>query len=121
MWNKIRRIPPKTFKNLHHLLKIGINPRQGRGAKARILKWTSYFKLNEDDLILQTDIPLPDLIDESTGKGVLNSYEVRTYKVIYDPQQAEESIRSYYLAPYAFFLWSRINISIRIRRDHWNI
>ena len=73
MWTKIRRIPPETFKNLHHLLKTGINPRTSRGAKARLQKWVSYFKLDGDDLILQTDIPPPDLIDKSTGKGVLNS------------------------------------------------
>ena len=68
MWTKIRRIPPDTFRDLHHLLKTGINPRTSRGAKARLQKWTSFFKLDGDDLILQTDIPPPDLIDKSTGK-----------------------------------------------------
>ena len=89
MWTKIRRIPPETFKDLHILLKTGINPRISRGAKARLQKWTSFFKLSGDSLTLETNVPQPDLIDKSTGKGILNSNEMRTCKVIYDPQQAE--------------------------------
>ena len=73
MWTKIRRIPPETFKDLHILLKTGINPRKSRGAKARLQKWTSYFKLKNNFLILETDILQPDLIDKSTGKGVLET------------------------------------------------
>ena len=100
MWTKIRRIPPETFKDLHILLKTGINHRKSHGAKARLQKWTSYFKLDNGSLILETDIPQPDLVDKSTGKAILGT-KMTKYKVIYDPQQAEDLIRSYYLAPYA--------------------
>ena len=72
MWNKIRRIPPETFKDLHLLLKTGINPRKSRGAKARLQKWTSVFRLDGNYLVLETDVPQPDLVDE-TGKPVLGS------------------------------------------------
>ena len=99
MWNKIRRIPPKTFKDLQHLLKTGVNPRKPRGAKARLQKWTAFFVLDNDSLILETDIPQPDLVDQSTGKAVLET-KMKKYKVVHDPQQAEELIRSYYLTPY---------------------
>ena len=100
MWTKIRRIPPETFKDLHHLLKTGINNRTSRGSKARLQKWASYFKLDNGSIILETDIPQPDMIDKSTGKPVLET-QMKKYKVIYDPQQAEELIISYYLTPYA--------------------
>ena len=100
MWTKIRRIPPETFRDLHRLLKTGINPRKSRGAKDRLQKWTSFFKLDGDYLVLETDVPQPDLVDKSTGKAVLGT-KMTKYKVIYDPQQAEELIRTYYLAPYA--------------------
>jgi hypothetical protein len=40
------------------------------------------------------------MIDKSTGKAVLGS-QMTKYKVIYDPQQADELIISYYLTPYA--------------------
>ena len=63
-------------------------------------KWTSFFKLDNGSLILETDVPQPDLVDKSTGKAVLGT-KMTKYKVIYDPQQAEELIRTYYLAPYA--------------------
>ena len=88
MWAKIRRIPPDTFRDLHILLKTGVNPRKSRGAKAQLQKWTSYFKLDGDDLILETDMPQSDLVDKSTGKPVLET-KITKYKVIYDPQQAE--------------------------------
>ena len=88
MWTNIRKIPPETFKDLHILLKTGINPRTSRGAKARLQKWTSFFKLSGDSLTLETDIPQPDLVDKSTGKPILGS-QMTKYKVIYDPQQAE--------------------------------
>ena len=88
MWKKIRRIPPENFWDLHHLLKTGINPRKSRGSKARLQKWTSYFKLENGSIILETDIPQPDLVDKSSGKPVLGT-QMTKYKVIYDPQQAE--------------------------------
>jgi hypothetical protein len=88
MWAKIRRIPTETFKDLYHLLKTGINPRTSRGSKKRLQNWTSFFKLDNGSLILETDIPQPDLVDK-TGKPVLGS-QMTKYKVIYDPKQAEE-------------------------------
>ena len=100
MWTKIRRTPPETFRDLHILLKTGINPRKSRGAKTRLQKWTSFFKLDNGSLILETDIPQPDLVDKSAGKPILGS-KMKKYKVIYDPKQAEDLIRSYYLTPYA--------------------
>ena len=100
MWNKIRRISPDTFRDLHQLLKTGINPQTSRGFKARLQKWTSYFKLDGDSIILETDIPQSDLIDQSTGKPVLGT-QITKYKVIYDQDQAEKLITSYYLTPYA--------------------
>ena len=100
MWNKICRIPPEAFKDLHHLLKTGINSRKSRGAKVRLQKWTSFFKLDNNSVILETDIPQPDLVGKSTGKAVLET-NMTKYKVIYDPQQAEELIIKYYLTPYA--------------------
>ena len=99
MWRKIRRIPSDTFRDLHILLKTGINPRTSRGSKARLQKWTSFFSLDNGSLILETDVPQPDLTDKSTGKSVLGT-QMKKYKVIYDPQQAEELIISYYLTPY---------------------
>ena len=80
----IRRIPPEAFKDLHNLLQTGINPRTSRGAKTRLQKWTSFFKLDGDYLILETDVPQPDLVDKSTGKAVLET-KMTKYKVIYDP------------------------------------
>ena len=100
MWTKIRRIPPETFRYLHILLKACMNLRKSRGAKARLQKWTLFFKLSGDSLTLETDIPQPDLIDQSTGKALLGT-KMTIYKVIYDPQEAEELIWTYYLAPYA--------------------
>ena len=41
MWRKTRRIPPDTFRDLHILLKTGINPRKPRVADTRLRKWTS--------------------------------------------------------------------------------
>ena len=73
MGRKIRRIPSDTFRDLHILLKIGGNPRKSRGARARLQNWTSIFKLDNVSLILETDIPQPDIIDQSTGKAVLGS------------------------------------------------
>ena len=99
MWTKIGRIPPETFRDLHILLKTGVNSRKSRGAKARLQKWTSYFQLDGDSLILETNIPQPDLVNKSTGKAVLGT-KMTKYKVIYDRQQAEDLIKSYYLAPY---------------------
>ena len=45
MWRKIRRIPSDTFRDLHILLKTGINARKSRGAKARLQNWTSFLNL----------------------------------------------------------------------------
>ena len=63
MWSKIKRLPLDTFRDLHILLQTGVNPQTPRGAKARLQKWTSFFKLDGDSLILETDVPQPDLID----------------------------------------------------------
>ena len=73
MWNKIRRIPPGTFKDLYHLLKTGKNVRQSRGAKARLEKWAIFFSLEDDKLVYKTDIPQQDLVDPTTGKDVLQT------------------------------------------------
>ena len=81
MWRKIRRIPSDIFRDLHILLKTGINNRKSRGAKARLQNWTSFFKLDNGSLILETDVPQPDLIDQSTGKAVLGT-ALRKYKLV---------------------------------------
>ena len=82
MWRKIRRIPSDTFRDLYILLKTGINARKSRGAKARLQNWTSFFKLDNASLILETDVLPPDLIDKSTGKPVLGT-QMKKYKVIF--------------------------------------
>ena len=99
MWNKIRRIPPGTFKDLYHLLKTGKNVRQSRGAKARLEKWAIFFSLEDDKLVYKTDIPQQDLVDPTTGKDVLQT-QFKTYRVIYDPDEAEKLVQTYYTTPY---------------------
>ena len=84
MWRKIRRIPLDTFHDLHILLETGVNPRTSRGDMARLQKWASFFELDNGSLILETDIPQPDLIDQSTGKTVLGT-KIQKYTVVYDP------------------------------------
>ena len=45
-WNKIRRIPHGTFKDLYRLLNSGVNVRTSRGAAARLQKsFFSYLKM----------------------------------------------------------------------------
>jgi hypothetical protein len=101
MWRKIRRIPPSTLKDLHTYLQSGINARKSKGSRARLLKWASYFKLLNGKMILETNIPPPDLVDPTTQEGVLDSNEMRTYKVIYDEKEARQLIQLYYTTAYA--------------------
>ena len=66
MWRKIRRIPPSTLKDLHTYLLSGINTRTSKGSRAQLLKWAPYFKLFKGKMILETNIPPPDLVDPTT-------------------------------------------------------
>ena len=47
----------------------------------------------------KTDIPQPDLVDPTTGKDVLQT-QLKTYRVIYDPDEAEKLVQTYYTTPY---------------------
>lgn len=101
MWRKIRRIPPSTLGDVHIYLVTGINKRTSNGSRSRLLKWAIYFKLSNKEMILETNIPPPDLIDLTTQHGVLDSNEMRTYKVVYDEKEAIEIIKLYYTTVYA--------------------
>ena len=52
-------------------------------------------------MIMQTDVPPLDLMDPSTGKGILDAKEIRTYRVVYNDQEATKLIQQYYTTAYA--------------------
>ena len=87
MWRKIRRMSPNTLRDLHTYLVAGINKRTSKGSRAQLLKCTPYIKLEKVEMVLETITPLPDLIDPPTKKGVLDSNETRTNKVVYDEKR----------------------------------
>ena len=101
MWRKIRRIPPSTLRDVHTYLETGINARKSKGSRARLLKWAPYFQLSKKEMIFKSNIPPPDLVDPTTQQGLLDSNEMRIYKVIYDEKEAIEIIKLYYTTAYA--------------------
>ena len=63
-------------------------------------KWILFVILENGKLVYKTDIPQPDPIGSTTGKDVLQT-QLKTYRMIYDPDEAEKLVQTYYTIDYA--------------------